>query len=418
MKNCGEDITEIEVKPDGSWRVKTKSESERREVGELALWHLSDGSLAVSASAEAQPKVEMSKQIKQEGISGGPMCLKLGIKKNPYGLWEVSKPEDANTSSGNRLLENELKVIPMSSSATGSGRDGDDPSVNQDGGGTFDFVNTGMELDSIPMNVDTAYGFTDKNQPVPVGNAEVIVLSDSDDENDLLSSGNIYGNNGTETGGVNFPVSHPVITNTYSGDPAMSAGGNSCLGLFNTNDEDFGNLWSLSPGNQANPGFQLFNSDAGVTDTLVNMHPGSINCPSAQMNGYSLAPDSAMGSTSLATGSTVGQTAADITDSLVDNPLAFAREDPSLHLFLPTNPSNASMQSDMRDHGDASNGIRTEDWISLRLGGDASGGPGDSPATNGLNSRQPVHTKDGGMDSLADTGSFSYPLKDFSFNNI
>ncbi|KAH7560992.1 hypothetical protein JRO89_XS10G0155600 [Xanthoceras sorbifolium] len=412
MRSCGEEITEIEVKPDGSWRVKTKSESERREVGELALWHFPDGSLSVSASAEVKPKVEMLKQIKQEGFSEGPMCLKLGIKKNRNGLWEVSKPEDANTSSGTRIsekFENELKIIPMSSSATGSGRDGDDPSVNQDGGGTFDLVNNVNELDSLPLNVDPTYGFADGNLAAPVGNAEVIVLSDSDDENDLpISSGNIYRDNGTDAGGVNFPVPHPVIADdTYSGDPAISTGGNSCFGLFPGNDDDFGTLWSLPPGTQSVPGFQLFNSDADVQDALVDLPHGSINCPTP-MNGYTLAPDTAMGSASLVPGSAVGPPAADMTDGLVDNPLAFGREDPSLHLFLPTRPSNASVQSDLRNQADVSNGIRAEDWISLRLGGNASGGPGESAAANGLNPTQPVQSREDAMDSLADTGLFSF----------
>ncbi|KAL5764116.1 hypothetical protein ACOSP7_016465 [Xanthoceras sorbifolium] len=416
MRSCGEEITEIEVKPDGSWRVKTKSESERREVGELALWHFPDGSLSVSASAEVKPKVEMLKQIKQEGFSEGPMCLKLGIKKNRNGLWEVSKPEDANTSSGTRIsekFENELKIIPMSSSATGSGRDGDDPSVNQDGGGTFDLVNNVNELDSLPLNVDPTYGFADGNLAAPVGNAEVIVLSDSDDENDLpISSGNIYRDNGTDAGGVNFPVPHPVIADdTYSGDPAISTGGNSCFGLFPGNDDDFGTLWSLPPGTQSVPGFQLFNSDADVQDALVDLPHGSINCPTP-MNGYTLAPDTAMGSASLVPGSAVGPPAADMTDGLVDNPLAFGREDPSLHLFLPTRPSNASVQSDLRNQADVSNGIRAEDWISLRLGGNASGGPGESAAANGLNPTQPVQSREDAMDSLADTASLLLGMSD------
>ncbi|KAJ4725993.1 E3 SUMO-protein ligase SIZ1 [Melia azedarach] len=205
MRNCGEDITEIEVKPDGSWRVKTRSESERREVVDLAFWHFPDGSLCAPTGGEDKPKVEISKQVKQEGVSEGHVGLKLGIRKNRNGLWEVSKPEDMNTSSGNRLQErfeiHEPKVIPMSSSATGSGRDGEDPSVNQDGGGTFDFANNGIELDSMSLNVDPMYGFADKNPSAAVGNAEVIVLSDSEDENDILvSSENIYRDNRKSAG--------------------------------------------------------------------------------------------------------------------------------------------------------------------------------------------------------------------------
>ena len=134
MMNCGEEIAEIEVKPDGSWRVKVKSESERLELGNLAQWRLPDGTLCVSTAGDVK-RVDTLKQVKQEGVSDCPAGLKLGIRKNRNGVWEVSKPEGTNTSSGNNLKRvfgnPEQVVIPMSSSATGSGRDGDDPSVNQ-----------------------------------------------------------------------------------------------------------------------------------------------------------------------------------------------------------------------------------------------------------------------------------------------
>ena len=40
MQSCGEDVTEIQVKPDGCWRVKPKNER-----GILAQWHNADGTL-------------------------------------------------------------------------------------------------------------------------------------------------------------------------------------------------------------------------------------------------------------------------------------------------------------------------------------------------------------------------------------
>lgn len=46
MRHCDGELTEIEMKPDGSWRVKFKNDSERRELGELSQWHVPDGSLS------------------------------------------------------------------------------------------------------------------------------------------------------------------------------------------------------------------------------------------------------------------------------------------------------------------------------------------------------------------------------------
>ncbi|XP_061959511.1 E3 SUMO-protein ligase SIZ1-like isoform X2 [Populus nigra] len=381
MRHCGEDITEIEVKPDGSWRVKTKTESDHRDAGELAQWHNPDSTLCVPYTGELKSKVEM-KQIKQEGGSEG------------------------------RLQENfelyEQKVIPMSSSATGSGRDGEDPSVNQDTGENFEFTNNGMELDSLSLNVYSTYGFTDQNLSAPVGNAEVIVLSDSDDENDILiSSGSVYKSN--QNGGATISVPSPGIADHFLEDPTLGTGGNSCLGLFNA-DEYGMPLWPLPPGNQAGPGFQLFNSD--VSDALVDLPHDPINCPSS-MNGYALAPETVMRSTCLIPDSSTGRSDTDVNDGLVDNPLALGREDPSLQIFLPTGPSDASMQSDMRDQADVSNGVRTDDWISLRLGGGgATGNHGEAvPSTNRLNSRQQMPSREDGMD-LAGTDSLHLGIND------
>ncbi|KAJ4845155.1 SUMO ligase siz1 [Turnera subulata] len=419
MRNCGEDVTEIEVKPDGSWRVKTKTDAERRDVGELAQWHNPDSTLSVSNAVELKPKVEMVKQIKQEGGSEGHAGtgLKLGIKKNSNGFWEVSKPEDLSTSSsGNRLLENfenhEQKVIRMSSSATGSGRDGEDPSVNQDGGGNFDFPNNGIELDSLSLNQFSTYGFENQNFSAPAGDAEVIVLSDSDDDNDILvSSGNAYKNEEANNVGAPFSVPPPGIADPFPEDPTLGPAGNSCLGLFNPNDDEYGmSLWSLPPGSQPGSGFQLFSSD--VSDALVDLPQGPLNCP-PPMNGYTLAPDTVMGPTGLVPDSSAARSDPDLMDGLVDNPLAFGREDPSLQIFLPTRPSNTSVHSNMRDEADASNGIRTEDWISLRLGGGATSNHGDSVPVNGLDSRQQMPPpREGSMDTLAGTASLLLGMND------
>ncbi|XP_012461744.1 E3 SUMO-protein ligase SIZ1 [Gossypium raimondii] len=400
MRNCGEDITEIEVKPDGSWRAKAKSENERRELGDLALWHTPDSTLCESGSVEDKPTAEISKQIKLEGPSEGHTGLKLGIKKNQNGYWHFSKPEDMNTSSASRLqdrVRHEQKRIPMSSSATGSGKDGEDPSVNQDAGGTYDFTSNGIELDSVPLNVDAAYEFTDPNQSAPAGNAEVIVLSDSDEENEILIfPPTVYKDNHNQNdgGGLGFPVAPPGISHPYSEEPPLGPAAN--LGLFTTNDEFDIPLWSLPTGTQDGSGFQLFNTDPDVADTLVDLQRSSLNCPST-MNGYPLAPETTIGSTNLVPTSSIGQVDTNLNDSLVDNTF-FGGEDPSLQIFLPTHPSGASAESDLRDQADVPNG---DDWISLRLGGGATGGHGDSTIVNGLNLRQQVPSKERAMDAAS-----------------
>ncbi|KAF7153219.1 hypothetical protein RHSIM_Rhsim01G0195800 [Rhododendron simsii] len=391
MRHCEEDVAEIEVKPDGSWRAK--ADSDRRDLGDIGQWHLPDGTLYVPDDVEASRKSEALKQIKQEGVSEGHYSpLKIGIKKNQKGLWEVSKHEDIHAvSSGNgreKCQNHGQNVVPMSSSATGS----EDFSVNQDGGVNFDFpANNGIELDH-------AYGFTSHNSAL-LGDPEVIVLSDSEEENDnMISSGTLYKNDQTDTGGSTFSVPPHVIADSYPEYP--STGVNSCLNLFNANDDEFGmSMWSLPPDSQAGPSFQLFGSDADVSDALVDLQHSSINCP-ASMNGYA---GTAMGSATFVPESSNGRSNADVNDCLVDNPLAFG-DDPSLQIFLPTRPSDASMQPNLRDQPDVSNCTRTDDWISLRLGGGAISGHGETGAANGLNS-QCVQAKERAKNPLAETAS-------------
>ncbi|CAN4119379.1 unnamed protein product [Withania somnifera] len=375
MRSCGEDVTEIEVKPDGSWRAKT--EVDRRSLGDLGRWHLPDGSLSESLDIESKPKSEI---LKQEGGSDGN-GLKVGLKKNRDGLWEISRPEDQTFSSGNRLRENfGHGVIPMSSSATGSGKEGEDPSVNQDGNGNVDFSNNAFDLEAISLNVDPPYGFGNGNSSVPAGDAEVIVLSDSEEENEpIIPSGAIFNNNHNDAPVVPFPSQQQGIPDSFH-DSVLVNGGNSCLGLFNSNADDFGmNMWSLPSGTQGGPGFQLFSSDADGSGTLVDVQHGSINCTSS-ISGYGLAADTTIGSASLLPETYTDRPNANMNDSLVDNPLAFSGNDPSLQIFLPTRPSETSVEA-VRNQPDVSNGV-----------------------VNGLSSGQQVQTKDTALDSLTDTG--------------
>ncbi|XP_011089337.1 E3 SUMO-protein ligase SIZ1 isoform X2 [Sesamum indicum] len=378
MRNCGEDVAEIEVKPDGSWRAK--AEGDRKGLGELGLWHLPDGTICPSVEAETKPKVEL-KPIKQEVGSDCNAGLRLGIKKNSKGCWEFNKPDDIQgISPSNRFEENfednGQNIIPMSSSATGSGRDCEDASVNQGGGGNLDFsAINGIDYESISMNIDPTHVFGDQMTSGPAGDAEVIVLSDSEEEIEpLMSSGAVYKNTGPDTG-VPFLAAQHGITDSYYENPAVGNGGSSCLGLYSSNDDDFGvNMWPLPSGSQ------------GV-------------------------PETAMGSAALVPESTSQHT--NTNDALVDNPLAFSGNDSSLQIFLPTRPSDASAApSELGDHPDVLNAIRTEDWISLRLGDGVGGGQAESAAANDLSSGQQLQPKDSTLDSLAENASLLLGIND------
>ncbi|KAJ0524917.1 putative CRAL/TRIO domain superfamily protein [Helianthus annuus] len=54
MHSCGDDVTETEVKPAGSWRAK--SDDDRKSLGELGHWHLPDGTLCAPVEVELKTK--------------------------------------------------------------------------------------------------------------------------------------------------------------------------------------------------------------------------------------------------------------------------------------------------------------------------------------------------------------------------
>ncbi|KAK6144445.1 hypothetical protein DH2020_021265 [Rehmannia glutinosa] len=256
MRNSGEDVAEIEVKPDGSWRVKAESDRDRRGLGELGLWHLPDGTVCESPEVESKPKPEL-KPVKHDVGVDSHAALKIGIKKNRNGCWEFRKPDDMRgISPANRFHEdfksNGPNIILMSSSATGSGIDGEDASVNQDGKGNLGFSTVnGIEYESMSMSIDPPHGFNESYTATPAGDAEVIVLSDSEEETEPpMSSGPVI------TSGVHFPAPQHGMTDSYYENPTLGAGGSSCLDLYNTNDDEFGSsMWSLPSGGQ---GFLVF----------------------------------------------------------------------------------------------------------------------------------------------------------------
>ncbi|KAK9169000.1 hypothetical protein Syun_001140 [Stephania yunnanensis] len=393
LLDCGEDVTEIDVRPDGSWRAK--NENERLD---LLQWHLPDGSLCVPTDKEMKSNLEVAKQIKQEGASDGCASLKLGIKKNQNGLWEVSKPEEMRSlSSGPLELKcerNGQKAMPMSSSATGSCRGSEDMSVNQDDGGQSHFsANNGNKQDAVHC-FEATYGVANRS-PAPVGNADVIVLSDSDDENgNLISSDNIYVVGRENANCIPFPVTSEV-PGSYPEDPGVGTAG---LGLFDGDDTRLS--WPMQSGTSA--AFELFGG-ADVSDSFVGLPHTSDPC-SQSMNGFALASD--VNATSAQDPYAVCQSGTDRDNGLVNNSL-FNGDDTSMQIFLPSRPAGTPVQGDTRDQPDISEGVRKEDWISLRLGGGGggTGGQGESSVANGLNYGNQVTSKDSRLESLANTAS-------------
>ncbi|XP_026433698.1 E3 SUMO-protein ligase SIZ1-like [Papaver somniferum] len=235
MSRCGEDVTEIDVKPDGSWRAKND-----REHLDLAQWHFPDGSLCVETGKNIKPDLENSKQIKH-GPLEGQSPFKLRIKKNSNGTWEVKKPQLLTLSPESQLKEkydiHSGGGILRSSSGTGSARDVDDRNANRDVGGHDFLANDGSELDSVSPNFDSAY----EVPSAPVGNADIIILSDSDEEmENLISHGAVFETGQTNACGTSFSAPSLGGPVSYPEDPGPIT--DSALDLLNSNGTSTSNV--------------------------------------------------------------------------------------------------------------------------------------------------------------------------------
>ncbi|XP_076903020.1 E3 SUMO-protein ligase SIZ1-like [Bidens hawaiensis] len=318
MRDCGEDVTEVEVKPDGSWRVK--AEADQKSLGQLGQWHLPDGALFAPMEVESKHKPEASKQDKHEGGSAGhntglKVGLKLGLKKNKNGVWEVSKHESSHSLNGH--AKNDSNQVP---------------SIKKDGGGHFGHSTTNVaDFGSLPPNTDPGANL---NPPASGGVvADVVLLSDSDDETEnRVSSG---------------PAYNEVVPQAED------------VGPFN-NDDEFGlQFWSLPSVSQAGPGFEFFTDDkvhhglGGPTSLDDFTLPNEIGLNAA-------CPDSSLYESNL-----------DISNGLVENPLAFAHTDPSLQLYFSNTAVDSSLYESNLDQAvsTVSNGLKVNDWASLQLGG-------------------------------------------------
>ncbi|KAL9402626.1 hypothetical protein Peur_006475 [Populus x canadensis] len=362
MGHCEEDITEIEVKPDGSWTAKTEV-----EIGDLGQWHFPDGSLCAFMD-EVTSCYEISRQIeKGDGLKahGSP---EIRIKSNLGGMMQGRKHQLAFCSSKNQIEGNFVnqgqRTKTMSSSTTGSSKYEEDPSINQDYSGHVEISPSNVnEINSICHYFDPTLAIN-SGSFVPSGNADIIVLSDSDEENvNLVPPQTVYDTCPVD-GSCSSLVANPGIADSYLEDLALDAGADSCFDLFDTGLNDVGmSSWSFSSGTQAGAHFQLFNTDSDVSDAFIDLEHSSISC-AAPMNGSTLASTPTITSGGEVPDSLACDANVDMDVGLVDNPMRFVSEDPSLQTFLPTQP----VQPDLVHQPPVSNPVPTEDWISLRLG--------------------------------------------------
>jgi len=426
MKNYPEDVCEVEVKPDASWRPKIEGEARCHQQ-----WCLPDGSLPIP-NGDAQNVPQISKQVKQEDdISENHNVLRIGMKRNHDGHWELNGAKNNQTSSNAyRKKERKLQKTQKCSSATRSNGDHQDQNVTQEASQCQDtLVDNGPDCDSallglVRPNSSLVNPVSSHLQNEP----DVIVLSDSEEEiedglnidsqtasrfggSDNHAQGGLATLNTSETlpDGNSIPLihsslsMHPMPLSEVSSVPYNV---NAHFDLFGANDVEFNPPhW---PAHSQNATFQLFGTHADASDTSANSQNSSVvrstparhdGAPHQQANSLSGSriPDYAQMSDSRPDYLTTA-----VNGDLIENSRGIGNSDAPLELFFSDVPAQATIQDDTCEPVNSSDSLHTN-WISLSLGIGNKDGTCTRENCVGEWNRKKNGDERSGLDSLANT---------------
>lgn len=417
MKNYPEDVCEVEVKPDASWRPKLEGEARYHQQ-----WRLPDGSLPIP-NGDVQNEPEISKRVKQEDhISENHIVLKIGMKRNRDGHWELNRAKDNQTSSNAyHKKERKLRKTEQCCSATRSNGDCQDPSVNQEASQCQDTLgDNGPDCDSALLGlVRPTSSLVNPVSSHLQKEPDVIVLSDSEEEiGDGLNIGSqtasgFGGSDNHAQGGLaegnsipfihsSLPINHMPLSEASS----VPYNANAHFDLFGANNVEFNPPhW---PAHSGNATFQLFGTHADASDTSANSQNSSVvrstpakhnGAPHQQANGL---PDLRIPGYAQMSDSQPDYLTTAVNGDLIESSRGIGNSDAPLELFFSDVPTQAIVQDDMSEPVNASDSLHTN-WISLSLGiGNKDGTCAEEKCVGGCD-RQKTADERSGLDSLANT---------------
>ncbi|KAK2992652.1 hypothetical protein RJ640_002953 [Escallonia rubra] len=316
MQDCGQDINEIDVKPDGSWRIKNGY-----QCMDLGQWHLPDGSPNVSA-----PEVD------QNGSAEVKVCRSQDMQTLTCEYLEEENSENCGP-----------EVITMSSGSSENVLDDGRGSINHRGSKHFDIsAINGDEMNSRSYNFDQTSENANRSSSRSFVDADVVILSDSEEENvNLVSPRTI-----SQTCPLGRGISYSFL-DIFPEDMPLVAGTSSLLDPTENSGQEFKMRHQSFPyGTQTDTGFQLFGNAADVSGLLDGLEHTSV-MSAAPRNGYTLSTSLSTDSGGLAVDFSNSHSTAGITESLVTNPVATAIVVPSEQASFQTQPAIMLQQSDV-----------------------------------------------------------------------
>ncbi|CAK9190320.1 unnamed protein product [Sphagnum troendelagicum] len=291
MKDMGEDVTEVELKAEGLWRPKLEGDARLHEPWQTICCTVLPTANGSGRPNCAAPQQQPLKPVKVEQVASlqERVSLRLGIKRTLDGVWTVNgsnKPLNGWADAGPSKRVKSPPELPQSSSATdgyGEQEDGNQ-SVNQEPSERdVDYTEDASEV-RFPKTtaIDPVPGIVWQTAGCEIPNiADVVVLSDSDDDEPVLGSSSVSAYLGNEVVGHMRLPSPGVIIPADPIDTGNSSGNE--LGL----QMEDNNFWSASFQDHPDLPYGFF---SGPDPPVMGQqhHPGPVR-PTAIAGGLSVA---------------------------------------------------------------------------------------------------------------------------------
>ncbi|XP_024382422.1 E3 SUMO-protein ligase SIZ1 isoform X3 [Physcomitrium patens] len=417
VRTLDEDITEVELKADGFWRPKLEGNARNGEP-----WRPSPAAAAaaVTNGIKSVPVLFPNHHIKvEEGLSSHDHRA-LRFRRTSEGQWALNGTRRLNANPNHQVMP--LARLSRSSSATDSNLKGDEDehSVNQDPSEKnvmFMDDNDDAEYSSKPRNEPGVTWQTSCDEPA--NGADVIVLSDTDDEGAEEEA--VVGSSGasmyaeSDVGNGRVRSSEVSIRNDTNGDSSGLA-----LGLDSTDVTlasnsaclTFGSLLSTrvpdeGTSNNSGLGLQLDNNSFWTVPAAIPRYYGT---PAETVG---LQRPSLVRPTPLQAGAGPGFLSTSLVrnDSLQSGWKSFRESHAPIHYgitdgcsmdndttasplqnFLPAQPARAEVQENLREPFLPEEDIDNS-WFSLSLGGGENlvkSTPTQNPRTSSMERYSPI----------------------------
>ncbi|MCO5555509.1 hypothetical protein L7F22_009054 [Adiantum nelumboides] len=182
MKGYGEDIVEVEMKPDGHWRPKLEVDARFQEA-----WRSPEGMMVAPPTSN---RLELKPVKIEEGFPFDKVPLKIGIKRSRDGTWQVKQtngalglPKNGNGVNNQHVM---FSSAEFSRSSSMTANTTEPFSARHEREGIIHMNRTAdAEVSSVPTEA-----LANLHQPVGSAtadseskrNEEVIILSDTEEE--------------------------------------------------------------------------------------------------------------------------------------------------------------------------------------------------------------------------------------------